>query len=115
MVIPLKRKKICKRFGFSTFQGVSDERVFTVKLDNMLIYGKKIHDNAPTLGRKKEGIRGVGKEVVIGPTIKGNFREVQGGKSMFRNSHFSHADVLGNNCFKEALLQVFLSNPTNRV
>lgn len=64
IVIPSKRNKFEKRFGFARFQEVGDERVFAVKLDNVLIDGRKIHDNPSRFERKSKlpaeiGSRGI--------------------------------------------------------
>lgn len=45
MVIPPRRNKLGKRFGFGRFKGVDDVRLLAVKLDNILIDDKKIHAN----------------------------------------------------------------------
>ncbi|XP_058783452.1 uncharacterized protein LOC131658139 [Vicia villosa] len=44
-----------KRFGFARFAGVQDGRLFAVRLDNILIAGRKIHANLPRFIRGKVG------------------------------------------------------------
>lgn len=51
VVIPLKRNKYDKRFGFARFKGVVDERSLAVKQDNIMIDGKKIYANQPRFSR----------------------------------------------------------------
>lgn len=73
VVVPPKRNKFEKSFGFARFQEVGDERVFAVKLDNVLIDGRKIHVNLPRFERKS-GIsadRGGKGESFRGPMFKG--------------------------------------------
>ncbi|CAI8606742.1 unnamed protein product [Vicia faba] len=59
MILP-KRNKFGKRFGFARFMEIEEERLFSVKLDNVIIDGKKIHANQPRFGRKSPtlGIEG---------------------------------------------------------
>ncbi|XP_058733329.1 uncharacterized protein LOC131604933 [Vicia villosa] len=51
VVIPPKRNKFGRRFGFARFKGVEDARLLGVKLDNILIDGKKIYANLPRFVR----------------------------------------------------------------
>lgn len=55
VVIPPKKNKFGKRFGFARFNQVWDERIFAVKLDNVMIDNRKIHANLPRFVRKVEG------------------------------------------------------------
>lgn len=41
MVIPPKKNKLGKRFGFAGFVAVDDARILAVRLDNILIDDKK--------------------------------------------------------------------------
>lgn len=45
VVIPPKKNKLGKRFGFARFMQMVDARVLAVILDNILIDGRKIHFN----------------------------------------------------------------------
>lgn len=51
VVILPKRNKLGKFFGFVRFKEVEDERIFAVKLDNVIINGKKIHANLPCFNK----------------------------------------------------------------
>lgn len=53
VVIPQKRNKRGKRFGFVRFREVEDPRTFAIKLDNIIIGAKKIHVNIPRFQRVK--------------------------------------------------------------
>lgn len=48
-----RRNKIGKKFGFTMFEEVEDERLLAVRLDNVLIMGRKIHANLPRFERFK--------------------------------------------------------------
>lgn len=58
--IPPKRNKFGKLFGFARFKNVEDERLMAVKLDNIIIDGRKIYPNQPRFNRPK----GKGREEV---------------------------------------------------
>ncbi|CAK8534234.1 unnamed protein product [Lathyrus sativus] len=45
VVVPPKRDKKGKRYGFVRFRDVEDARVLAIILDNIMIGGKKIHAN----------------------------------------------------------------------
>ncbi|XP_058739160.1 uncharacterized protein LOC131611050 [Vicia villosa] len=64
VVIPSKRNKFGKRFGFVRFKGVKDEKLLAIKLDNIIIDGKKIHVNQPRFvrGSRDGGSRNFGNE-----------------------------------------------------
>ncbi|CAK8572723.1 unnamed protein product [Lathyrus sativus] len=51
MVIPPKRNKFGKRFGFTRFSEVEDGRILAVKLENILIDNVKIHAKIPRFSR----------------------------------------------------------------
>ncbi|XP_058784074.1 uncharacterized protein LOC131658840 [Vicia villosa] len=56
VVIPPRRNKFGRRFGFARFKEVVDERMVAMRLDNILIDGVKIHANQPRFqinGRKE--------------------------------------------------------------
>lgn len=57
--IPPKQKKFGKRFGFARFKNV-EERLLAVKLDNIIIDGRKIYANQPRFSRSE----GKGREEV---------------------------------------------------
>lgn len=61
VVIPPKRNKLKKSFGFARFKGGEDARVLAVKLDNVIIDENKIHVNLPRFNRN-EGEGRVGAE-----------------------------------------------------
>lgn len=45
MVIPPKRNKLWRRFRFARFKDVEESKLLAVKLDNVIIDGRKIHVN----------------------------------------------------------------------
>lgn len=47
------RNKIGKRFGFARFNKVEDVRMLAVRLNNIIIDGKKIHANPPRFSRTR--------------------------------------------------------------
>ncbi|CAI8613007.1 unnamed protein product [Vicia faba] len=61
VVIPPKRKNLGKRFGFSRFKEVEDSRVLAIKVDNIMIDGKKICANPPMFDRSVQN-GGSGRE-----------------------------------------------------
>lgn len=52
VVIPPKRDKRGKRFGFVRFRDVRESERFAVELDNIIIGSKKIHVNLPRFQRE---------------------------------------------------------------
>lgn len=46
-----RKNKIGKKFGFARFKEVVDMRLLAVKLDNIIVDGKKIHANLPRFER----------------------------------------------------------------
>lgn len=52
VVIPAKRDKLGRRFGFARFVGVSDVKLFGIKLDNIIIGATKIFVNTPRFERE---------------------------------------------------------------
>lgn len=63
VVIPPKRNKLQKRFGFARFKEVEDVRMMAVKLDNVVIDKAKIHANPPRFERTFKGGFEKGKEL----------------------------------------------------
>lgn len=51
VVIPPRKNKQGKRYGFGKFARVEDVRMLAVRFDNILIEGKKIYANVPRFGR----------------------------------------------------------------
>lgn len=51
VVIPAKRDKLGRRFGFVRFMEVRDVKLFATKLDNIIIGATKIHANIPRFTR----------------------------------------------------------------
>ncbi|XP_058741851.1 uncharacterized protein LOC131614255 [Vicia villosa] len=51
VVIPPRKNKLGKRYGFARFVGVDDARILAVRLDNILIDRRKIHANIPRFER----------------------------------------------------------------
>ncbi|CAI8600797.1 unnamed protein product [Vicia faba] len=47
-----RRNKLGKKFGFVRFKDVADAQILAVKLDNVIVDGKKIHANLPRFERK---------------------------------------------------------------
>lgn len=77
VVIPAKKDKRGKRFGFARFTNVEDPRLFATKLDNIIIGATKIYVNPPRFqrqvvqgkhstrpqnGRTGEELRGAGRQ-----------------------------------------------------
>ncbi|XP_058734163.1 uncharacterized protein LOC131605882 [Vicia villosa] len=52
VAISPRRNKFGKRFGFARFTDVEDGRILAIRLDNILIEGKKIHVNLPRFKRE---------------------------------------------------------------
>ncbi|MCI20237.1 RNA-binding protein 25-like [Trifolium medium] len=55
VVIPAKRNKLGRRFGFARFCYVHDEERFGVELDNIIIGRDKIFVNTPRFQRERRG------------------------------------------------------------
>lgn len=53
VVIPPKRNKFGKRFGFARFIGVDHCRMLAIKLDSIFINSKKIYVNIHRFNRKE--------------------------------------------------------------
>lgn len=56
VVIPCKRDKRGKRFGFARFLGVRDPDFFATQLDNIIIGSRKIYVNIPMFGRSTQKV-----------------------------------------------------------
>lgn len=54
VVIPPKRNRSRRRFGFARFVGVTDPKLFGIKLDNIIIGATKIFVNTPRLKGKAQ-------------------------------------------------------------
>lgn len=52
LIIPMKREKRGKRYGFLKFQNIWDDKLFATKLDNIFIESKKLFANIPRFRRK---------------------------------------------------------------
>lgn len=52
--ISARLNKFSKKFGFARFTGMADARLLAVKLDNIIIDGKKIHANLPIFDRGRD-------------------------------------------------------------
>ncbi|XP_058776191.1 uncharacterized protein LOC131650502 [Vicia villosa] len=57
-----RRNNIGKRFGFARFADVEDERLLAVRVDNVIIDGKKIHANLPRFQRQAAARGSIGRE-----------------------------------------------------
>ncbi|XP_058775277.1 uncharacterized protein LOC131649535 [Vicia villosa] len=55
VAISPRRNKVGKRFGFARFADVEDGRLLAVRLDNIIIAGRKIHVNLPRYQREQRG------------------------------------------------------------
>lgn len=51
VVIPPKREKIDRRYGFVRFFNVKEEKLLATKLDNIVLEGRKIFANLPRFKR----------------------------------------------------------------
>ncbi|XP_058775265.1 uncharacterized protein LOC131649523 [Vicia villosa] len=64
VAIAPRRNAFGKRFGFARFVEVTDGRLLAVRLDNIIIAGKKIHVNVPRFDRRQVGgVRNFGNSV----------------------------------------------------
>lgn len=52
VVIPQKRDKRGRRYGFVRFWNVEDERMQPIKLDNLVLEGRKLFANLPRFQRQ---------------------------------------------------------------
>lgn len=80
VVIPPKRNKFGKRFGFSRFRDVGDIRLLAVTLDNIFIDNDKIYANIPRYNRK----------VVAGILNNSRTRKQHGARAHFSTSQGAH-------------------------
>ncbi|CAK8576410.1 unnamed protein product [Lathyrus sativus] len=64
VIIPPKRNKHCKHFGFVRFSKEEDGRVLAVKLDNIFDDKVKIHANLPRFSRNQ--VASTGRDLVYG-------------------------------------------------
>lgn len=55
VIIPPKREKRDKQFGFVRFFNVADDRLMAIKLVNIIIGSRTIHANLPRFDREKIG------------------------------------------------------------
>lgn len=102
VVIPPRREKRGKRFGFVRFWKVKKERMLSVKLDNIFIEGKKIHANIPKFHRQEAVTVRHQPSLVLKPNHKfGNTNVVGSGFRRFN----TYAQVVNNwrNMQKETL------------
>ncbi|CAI8614976.1 unnamed protein product [Vicia faba] len=101
VIIPPKRDKRGKRFGFVRFFNVADERLMVIKLDNIIIGTKKIHANLPRFNRDSGRRLDKGKEQ-LGHEIKGvsaGNTEQKGGNNQrtYGGNAKTYARVVNNN------------------
>lgn len=66
VAISPRRNKFGKRFEFARFTDVGDGMLLAIRLDNILIDGRKIHVNLPRLTRVTFGFGGRRGEAVKG-------------------------------------------------
>ncbi|CAK8566571.1 unnamed protein product [Lathyrus sativus] len=52
VIIPSKRDKRGKIFSFVRFRNIEDSRMMAIKLDNIMINGRKVHANIPWFQRR---------------------------------------------------------------
>ncbi|XP_058747156.1 uncharacterized protein LOC131620160 [Vicia villosa] len=105
-----KRNGIGKRFGFARFSEVEDGRLLAVRLDNILILGKKIHVNLPRFAR---GVGKVGGKSFISTkglhASSGGFAERKNEGMNFkkesRRENRSYADIVMGSGTKAAKMQ----------
>ncbi|XP_058763296.1 uncharacterized protein LOC131636700 [Vicia villosa] len=90
VVIPPRRNKFGRRFGFARFKEVMDERLVAVRLDNILIDGVKIHVNQPRFQRngRKESF------VVEQKQVKGTEKVFPGFTNRWVEKAKTFADVV---------------------
>lgn len=51
VMISPRRNRLGRCFRFARFRGAEDIRMLAVRLDNIMVYGKKIHLNQPSFAR----------------------------------------------------------------
>lgn len=51
IVVPPRRDRRGRRYGFSRFQNVKDEKMLSIKLDNIILEGRKLYANLPRFQR----------------------------------------------------------------
>ncbi|XP_058746552.1 uncharacterized protein LOC131619480 [Vicia villosa] len=98
VAISPRRNSFGKRFGFARFVEVIDGRLLAVRLDNIIIGGKKIHVNLPRFKRDSyRRVKGHGEPVLgkIG-VPRNRFHPASNGipRSEARKGH-SYAEVVG--------------------
>lgn len=102
-----RRSRMGKRSSFARFVNMEDGRMLAVRLDNILIDGKKIHVNIPRFGKKKRTTFGTNRgflseEVQRGPnfmfrrgaSFKEDIREVRKGKAEGARKFGTFADIV---------------------
>ncbi|CAK8572777.1 unnamed protein product [Lathyrus sativus] len=106
VVIPPKRNKYGKRFGFTKFADVEDGRVLAIKLDNIFVDKVKIHANIPRFSRLEKESRGkdhlvIKRTINLDRTDIGNNNldrtdiEKKGSKEVIRGN-ITYAEVIFN-------------------
>ncbi|XP_058749527.1 uncharacterized protein LOC131622508 [Vicia villosa] len=103
VVISPRRNKFGKRFGFARFENVEDGRVLAVKLDNILIDGRKIHANLPRFSRSFQSRGSFGVEKAVGEAGKrsGGVPQKHNDGSTMRFSSFRNKE--GSRSFVDAV------------
>ncbi|XP_058758209.1 uncharacterized protein LOC131631431 [Vicia villosa] len=61
VIIPPRRDRRGKKFGFARFFNVTDTKMMAIRLDNIIIGSRKIHTNLPRFSRYYEGETNGGK------------------------------------------------------
>ncbi|XP_058759365.1 uncharacterized protein LOC131632637 [Vicia villosa] len=91
VVIPPKKDKFGRRYGFVRFLNVKDEELLATKLNNVVLEGRKIFANLPRFSRGKEvKVKAIKKnQVVVKKDSKTNSSNWYGGRVMGR----TYADV----------------------
>lgn len=90
VAISPRRNKFGKRSGFERFIDVDDGRLLAIRLDNIVIEGKKIHVNLPRFDRNQGGGKGrQGAPGYLRPTTR---KFAQG---PLRKESISYADAVG--------------------
>lgn len=96
-----RRNRIGKRFAFARFSGVEDGRILAIRLDNILIEGKKIHVNLPRFSRD-QGTAGGRKIIAVSKGLVKNSKAVSAadtgnGTGVTRGGSSSYAEAVGFN------------------
>lgn len=101
VVIPQKRNKRGRRFGFARIRDVRDPRTFAVKLDNIIIGAKKIHVNLPRFQRDWNEVKRVlptyqkQKKYAYQPKVQTKWqKEGEGSKGGDRKDIVSYANAV---------------------